>query len=366
MRSAIRHACGASAAIAISILSAGCGRPGAGGEQGGPPADMQVLSVVAPVTVRPVGDVLDLVGDVQARDEVDLLSEVEARLEEIGFEEGAAVRQGQLLFRFDDARLQAALEQARAAHALAEANWKRSQDLRANGTIPQSEADQAEAAFRSATAALALATEDAADARIVAPFDGAITRRTASVGQFVGRGQRLASLVRMDPLEVVFHVPERYLTRLATGQPVEFGAAAGTAGQQAEIVYLAPRLDAATRTLEVKARIANPAGALRPGTFGRVRMTVNVSPEACVVPVAALKLTAEGSRVVVMNAEGRAEFRPVKPGRRVDGLIEIVEGLTAGERVVVEGHQKIGPGMGIAISPKSAAYGIEPEPTKEP
>lgn len=323
---------------------------------------MQVLSVVAPVTTQPVGDVLDLVGDLQARDAVDLVSETDARLEEIGFEEGAAVAKGQLLFRFDDARLQAQLAQARAGHRLAEANLKRGEELRKSGTIPQQDFDQAEAAFRSAEATLALTVEDAADARIVAPFDGVITRRSVSVGQFVGRGQSLAALVQMDPLEIMFHVPERFIARLAPGQNVEFRNATGVDPREAEIVYLAPRLDAATRTLEVKARAANPDGTLRPGMFGRVRLTANVAPQACVIPAAALTLSAEGSRVVVMNAEGRAEFRPVTPGRRIDGMVEVTKGLVAGERVVVEGHQKLGPGVGILISPKSAAYGIEPEP----
>ncbi len=345
-------------ATSLSLLT-GCGRPA--GAQGGPPPDMQVLSVVAPVTIRPVGDVLDLVGDLQARDAVDLVSETDARLEEIGFEEGSAVTNGQLLFRFDDARLQAHLAQARASHRLAEVNHRRGEELSKSGTIPQQDFDQTEATFRSAEAMLTLARENAADARILAPFDGVITRRHVSAGQFLSRGQLLAALVRMDPLEVIFHVPERFTTRLAAGQKVEFHSTAGGDPREANIVYLAPRLDAATRTLEVKARTANPDGALRPGMFGRVRLTVNVNPVACVIPAAAQTLSAEGSRVVVMNAEGRAEFRPVTPGRRIDGMVEITAGLAAGERVVVEGHQKLGPGTRILISPKSAVYGIAPE-----
>lgn len=343
---------------ALLLALTGCGKPVAG-TRGGPPPDMRVLAVVAPVATQPVGDVLDVVGDVVARDTVDLVSETDARLEEIGFEDGAMVEAGQLLFRFDDTRLQAMLEQARANHTLADSNLKRSTALRQSDTIPPQDLDQAEASFRSSEAALALAMKNAEDARIEAPFEGIVTRRLVSVGQFVGRGQVLASLVRVEPLEVVFHVPERFVGRLSLGQGIEFRDAPGGTAETAAIVYVSPRLDASTRTLEVKARLDNRQGTLRPGMFGRVRLTVNVSPEACVIPAAAVTLSAEGSRVVVMNAEDRAEFRAVTAGRRVDGLVEITEGLAAGERVVVEGHQKIGPGMGIDISPKSAVYGIE-------
>lgn len=320
---------------------------------------MKVLAVVAPVATRPVGDILDLVGDVIAKDSVDLVSEVDARLEAIGFEDGAIVTKGALLFGFDDARLQALLAQAQASHTLAVATFKRSTELRQSDTIPQQDLDQAEAAFRSAEAALALATENVADARLEAPFDGRITRRLVSVGQYVGRGTPLASLVRLDPLEIAFHVPERFTPWLALGLGVEFHRTGGDTPLAAEISYLAPRLDAATRTLEVKARIANPDGVLRPGMFGRVRLTVNVAPEACVVPAAAVTLSVDGSRVVVMDADGKAEFRKVATGRIIDDWIEITAGLADGDRVVVEGHQKIGPGMGITVSPKSAVYGIE-------
>ena len=146
------------------LLGSGCGRPPAA--RGGPPADMKVLSVVAPVTVQPIGDVLDLVGDLEARDAVDLVSEVDARLDELGFEEGREVARGQLLFRFDDERLQAQLAQARAAHALAMANRKRAAELLRSHTIPQQDFDQADAAALGAEAGLALATRNAADAKL--------------------------------------------------------------------------------------------------------------------------------------------------------------------------------------------------------
>jgi membrane fusion protein (multidrug efflux system) len=326
---------------------------------------MKALSVVAPVTEQPVGDVLDLVGEMIAKDSADLVSEVDARVEEIGsFNEGFAVPKGALLFRFDDTRLQALLARARADHALAAATFKRSKELRESNTIPQQDLDEAEAALRSAEAALALAAEDVSDARVEAPFEGRITRRLVSVGQFVARGTRLASLIRMEVLELVFHVPERFTPWLDIAQVVEFRHAGGASDLM--INYLAPRVDPDTRTLEVKAVIDNRDGKLRPGMFGRVRLTVNVNPKACTIPAPALVLSATGSRVVVMNAEGLAEFRPVTPGRRVDGMVEIVEGLKAGERVVVEGHQKIGPGMGIEISPKSSVYGINPEAPAAP
>ncbi len=362
--SVLRHGLLGRAAVGVLTLglgwgAAGCSRPPA--MQGGPPDDPEVRAVIARAETRAVGEIVDLVGEVVARESVDLIGEVDARLEAVGFEEGAAVEAEQLLFRFDDARLQARLAQARASHRLAETNLRRGADLLKNETISQQEFDQTEAAFQAAAATLAVAEEDLADARMVAPFAGVITRRRVSPGQFVRRGEALASLVQMDPLEVVFHVPERHLGKVRPGQSVRFRSAGAAMEFEAEVTYLAPRLDPATRTLEVKARLENPEARLRPGMFGRVRMVVDVREDAVVVPAAAVAMSPQGTRVVVMNDEGRSEFRMVEPGRRVDGLIEIRSGVEAGERVVVEGHQKMGPGMRIVVSPRSEAYGIEPE-----
>ncbi len=344
--------------VAPALLLTGCGRPP--GPRGGPPADMQVLAVLAPANTEAVGDLVEVAGELVARDAVELVSEVDARLVQVGFEDGARVATGQELFRFDETRFRARHLQAAAEYELARATLERSRELFGSDTIPRQELDHAEARHSAAEAALALAAADLRDTRLVAPFDGRITRKTVSAGQFVARGRLLATLVRSDDPDVLFHVPERHLKALQAGQHITFEGVASDAPRTATITYLSPRIDPATRTLEVKARLLEPSAADLPGRFGRVRLLLNVVPDALTVPAAALLESAAGTRVVVANGEDRAEFREVVTGRRLSDRVEIVQGLAAGERVVVEGHQKMGPGVGIAVSPKSAAHGIAP------
>lgn len=268
---------------------------------------------------------------------------------------------GDTLFTFDDGKLKAFRDQAQAAFRLAQSNRSRAEELLANETISQQEYDQADATFASAEASLAAAEDNLADANIVAPFDGVMSARTVSAGQFVARGQVLASLVQVDPMDVVFDVPGRFVAGIRQGDKVQFTTPAWPdTSFDADVVYLAPRLDEQTRTLNGKARLKNPEGLLRPGMFGQVELRVGDSLQAVVIPSASVNLSADGARVVVMGDDGRAVFRSVSLGRRQQDWIEVKDGLDAGEILVVEGHQKMGPGTRIQISEKSKVYGVEP------
>ena len=189
-----------------------------------------------------------------------------------------------------------------------------------------------------------------------------MTERLVSLGQFTTRGEKLASLVETDPLEVAFNVPERYIGQLKMDQRIEISVEAWP-GQMfsGNVVFISPKVDRASRTVLVKARIANPDMQLKPGMFGKIELIFKARDAALVIPEAAISYSNDDASVVVMNKEGVAEFRPVKVGIRLAGGAEIIEGLEAGERVVVEGFQKMGPGTPISISPESSRYGIGPE-----
>jgi membrane fusion protein (multidrug efflux system) len=340
------------------LLLSGCGKPTASGGGGG---DFPVSAVVAPVSVEELQEKIFLVGSLEAVEEIELVSEIDARVDAINFEEGEPVKKGTVLIQLDDRKLQAETSEMRARFNLAKANLERSETLLQRETISQQDYDQAEAEFDAAKALLQLAEERLEDATISAPFDGVMTERLVSLGQYTSRGQPLASLVVVDPLEVEFNVPERYIGQLGMDQEIEITVEAFPGELfTGNVIFISPRVDRNTRTVLVKARINNDDRRLKPGMFGNLELIFKARDAALVIPEAAISYNSDQASVVVMNAEGKAEFRQVEVGIRLAGKAEIIDGLADGERVVVEGFQKMRPGSTIQISIESREYGIDP------
>lgn len=349
------------ACLAAALALVGCGKPPPPG--GGPPADMAVQAVVGIAEMRPIEEKLSLVGNFGPKDAIEVRSEVEARITELGFTEGLVVAPGHVLARLDSGKLEAEVAEARARAAMAEQDFERGQALVARKTISTQQFDQYRSTLDATRAALRRAEERLSDSVLTAPFAGVIGARQVSKGQYLDRGQVLTTLVQIDPLTVEFNVPERYVSQVTPGQTVNITTAAWPGAKFEGIVYfLSPVLDSRSRTLQVKAYVANADQRLRPGMFANLDLVFRVSDEAIVVPESALSFRTDQATLVVMNAEGRAEMRQVKVGIRLAGQAEITEGLAAGEKVVVEGSQKMGPGTRITIAPESARYGVVPPP----
>lgn len=346
-----------------TALIAGCGKPPAG--RGGPPDDFSVQAVIAPANAETVKVVVKVVGSLQARDVLDIVSEISAPVSEILFTEGELVKEGQILARLDDAKLKARLAEVKARRELAETNFKRAEDLYASETISRQDYDQVKSEFEIAEAGLNLLSREVADTVIKAPFPGVVGERMVSAGQYVTAGQALTKLVRLDPLEASFRIPERYVGQIKMNQAITMRSVAlPDTDINGEVFFIDPSIDEQSRTILAKARIPNPENKLKPGLFGGLDVVLEERTNAVVVPESSVRYAGDQASVVVMNGESRAEFRDVIVGQRMPGRVEIVEGLQAGERVVVEGYQKMGPGTGILISPASEKYGISPPPVE--
>ncbi|HMP72033.1 MAG TPA: efflux RND transporter periplasmic adaptor subunit [Kiritimatiellia bacterium] len=344
--------------LAGSLLAAGCGRPPSAG---GPPGEFSVNAVVALVEGERLESSVQLVGSLRARDSVNVVTEINGVVAEVLFAEGDVVEAGQVLARLDDVKLAARRDEARARHRLAETTMRRSEELFRSQTISQQEVDQARAEYDVATASLNLIERELADTVVTARFTGVVGDRRVSPGQFAMAGTILTRLVQMDPLEIEFRVPERHLARVERGQRVVLETAAFPGHPvEGEVVFIAPEVDETTRTVLVKALASNSGLRFRPGLFGTLELVLAVREDAMLIPEQAIRYSGDQASVVVMNEEDRAEFRPVVVGQRVRGRAEIVEGLRAGERVVIEGFQKMGPGTAILISPESERHGVTP------
>ncbi len=342
------------AGLAGFPLLTGCKKQAGGqlGMGGMPP--MQVVAVEA--KSQPVTESLSLVGSVAANEMVEIKSETDGMVQEVLFDEGQQMKKGQLLLRLDETKLTAALNEAESNFKLSRANYDRAQQLLKDKLISQSEYDQAAATFTLNEATVELRRRELKDARIYAPFNGTLGARHISPGQVITKDTILTALVDLDPVKVEINVPERYLQRLKIGQPLEFTVAAFPAEKfRGEVYFISPQLDESLRTVLVKARIPNPDHKLRAGMFASLDLTLQVRESAIVIPEPAIISNGDNFSVFVVDKENKAQIRPVQVGIRLAGKAEIVKGLSAGEMVIVEGVQKIGPGSPVKLSSPAAA-----------
>lgn len=335
--------------LGISLLlaaGAGCGK---GGGSGGGPGGMAVHVVGFRAVEQPVQERVAVVGSLAANESVETRSELDGVIEEIGFDEGQHVAAGDVLFRIDGAKLEASLAEAEANLQLAETTLERYAALGESRAVSKQEVDQARSTFEARRALVELMRVQLEDATVAAPFSGTAGARLISLGQYVTKGQALTSIVDTDTMKAEFSIPERFLSQVAEGQSVEVRLAAYPGKRFHGTVYFVdPRVSPETRTVLVKARLPNPDGRMRAGMFANLDLMLQVRDRAVVIPESALLLEGNQASVFVV-ADGKAQPRPVTPGVRLAGALEIREGLLAGEVVIIEGTQKVGPGSPVGV-----------------
>lgn len=344
--------------MVVSLCVMACGKPPVHAA-----ASERAVSVAAAKVVRDrLEKRLELIGSLAAVDEVHLQAEDEVRVTAFHFEEGAHVEKGQLLVTLDDRKAQARLAETRARSQRARSELRQAKKLLRKKVISAQEYNQLREAAVMAKAELRLSSLVAGQAIIRAPFSGMIGERQASVGQLLAPGDTIATLTGVDPIEVKFEVPERFVAAVTVGQSVHFVAPAfpGEAFE-GKVRYSSPKIDPSSRSLAVKAQLENDDLRLRPGMFGHVELVLDVAENALVIPEAAISQRGERASVMVVDENRKAHLREVLVGGRVAGRVEIAEGVREGEIVVVEGHQKLREGSSIVFGAGSSRYGVEPD-----
>ena len=363
----------AALAMTVAALMAACAEP----PPAAPPPPPEVL--VADVVQRDVPVYLELVGQTQGYQDVEIRARVEGYLTNMAFQEGSLVRKGDLLYEIDRLPLQAILAEARANQATAEAQLAKANNdvarykpLVAKQAVSQRELDDAVAlqdASRSqveaAKAAVEKATLDLSYTRITAPISGLVGTTLVKTGNLVGRGEStlLTTISQIDP--ALFRVGITEADYLLVARRVLGGGQ--KAGQQANIqltladgsVYPHPgkvnvidrAVDATTGTLGIQLLYPNPDLLLRPGQYGRARVLLDNKVGALLVQQRAVQELQNLYSVAVVDGSGKVAFRNVKVGPRVDSLWVIEDGLTASDKVVVEGLQRIQDGMTVTAKP---------------
>ena len=350
--------------IAVFLLMRGRGEAAQGGEAaggaegsaaGGPPAMPPMPVDVDSARRQSVVDAVRATGRIEAQQAIELRPDEQGRITDLMFREGQYVEAGTPLVKVDDAMLKAQTERAKADRDLATQQLERVRRLRAQNAAAPADLERAEAASRSAEAGLALLELQRERTTVRAPFGGAIGQRFVSVGDYVTPQTRLLTLQTVDPQRAVIEVPERYAVKLRQGQVVEFTVAAQENRTfRGRVDFIDPVVQGESRSIMVKASAPNPGRLLKPGMFIEARLATDTRANAIVVPEDAIQ-PLRSANVVWAVVDGKASRRVVTLGVRSAGVVEILNGVQAGETVVVGGLERMGEGMPVAPRPRGQA-----------
>jgi RND family efflux transporter MFP subunit len=365
----------AAALAVLAMLSACAKNEAATSAAAPPPPEVTVAQVVS----KPVTEFDDFTGRFEAIERVEIRPRVSGYISSRNFTEGSEVKKGDVLFVIDQRpyvadlkHAEASLAQAKSALALAKSEKARATNLLAQHAISQEEFDtrssgdeQAQANVEAAQAALDTAALNMTFTKVVAPINGRISRANVTEGNLVTNGQTLlTTLVSLDPIYVRFDGDEQAYLRYAkeakerkeSTTPVLVGLADETDYPHAGVmVFVDNAVDAQTGTILTRAKLENHDRAFTPGLFARVRMLGDKKYNALLINDSAVGTDQTVKYVLVVGADNKVEYRPVKLGPIIDGLRVVREGLKLNDTIVVNGLQRVRPGS--PVSPQRVAMG---------
>jgi multidrug efflux pump subunit AcrA (membrane-fusion protein) len=378
--------------VTVVLANAACGGSGSDSRAGvgTPPTGSEPVSVaVQAAREAALIRAVTVTGTLAAEDQVALGFKVAGRIETINVDLGSRVQPGQTIarlvpvdFQLRVQQAEAALQQARARLGLdpkgsdeqvdseqtavvrqaravlddAKLNYSRIKTFVDRGISSRAELDSADAALKVADGRyedaveevrnrqallsqrkteLAQARQELTDSTLLAPFGGVIRERTVSPGQYVNAGAPIATLVRMHPLRLQADVPEREASNVKVGQEVKVRVEGDATQYAGRVVRVSPAIDEQSRSLRIEAEVGNEGGTIRPGSFATADIVIAAGAPAIVVPSSAI-VTFAGVEKVLTVADGKVSEKRVELGRREGASVEILKGLTAGERVIVE------------------------------
>jgi len=301
--------------------------------------------------------------------EADVSSKVAGEIIELLVEEGDSVTSGQVLARLDGERLRLELERQRANVRRLEQDYRRNVELHDKGLVSAGAFEGMKYELESLRAALRLAQLELGYTEIKAPFDGIIAERYVKRGNTITISQALFKITDLDPLLAYLHVPEKEFNKLKAGQQAVVEADALT-GQMysGEIARISPVVDADTGTFKVTVEVVDAAGDLKPGMFGRVSVIYDTRDNSMLVPRSALVDTDSDAAVFIVE-DGVARRRPVIVGYSSGANVEVLDGLSGQEQVVVIGQNTIKDGGKVRVigaEPPDSRTAVEEPPIIDP
>jgi membrane fusion protein, multidrug efflux system len=310
-----------------------------------------------PATTMRFADTLEAVGTARANEQVTVSAPVTERIVRLNFDDGSFVRSGQVVAVLQQAEQSAQLQEAQARAREAQQQLARLSQLKERGFATQSSYDTQVAAAAAARAQAQQVTAQIGERVVRAPFSGWVSLRNISVGAIASQGTEIATISDVSTIKLDFTVPETMLSAIRPGLPIEARSAAYPTQPFRGVIHtIDPVVDPNTRAVTIRARLPNPDRLLRPGMM----LTVNIQNQprmALSVPELAVIGEGDSRFVYTVDEQSRARRVPVRTGVRMQGRVEILEGLRPGQRVITEGVVKVADGMPVRLAGARNAQG---------
>jgi membrane fusion protein, multidrug efflux system len=304
---------------------------------------------VGTVRTGAISEEASAVGSLLANEAVMIRPERDGRIAAIHFTEGQVVRKGEKLISLDVAEIEAQFAAINSELTLNRSRMKRAEELHEKKFISAQALDDAREALNQSAARQAEVKARLEKSTVIAPFEGVAGLRQVSPGAYVKAGQDVARLEGIGTLKLDFRLPELYLGRIRAKQEVLVRVDAfGAETFHGEIYAIEPAVDEQSRTVLLRARVPNPGVRLKPGMFARVALVLETRASALIVPEQALVQQGK-DRFVYRLVDGKAVTAKIETGLRRPGEVEVRQGLSAGDTIVVDGQQRLRDGSAVTV-----------------
>jgi membrane fusion protein (multidrug efflux system) len=288
-------------------------------------------------------------GTIVANEEVELRSEISGKITRIHFQEGSRVKKGDLLVKINDAELQAQLEKQKYQKALLEDREYRQRMLLKREAISQEEYDLALNELNKVKAEIVFIEAQISKTEIHAPFDGVIGLKYVSEGSYISPSTKIANLIDLNPIKIDFSIPEKYANAVQRSDEFTFKIVGAEKRYRGQVLAVEPKIDPATRTLQLRGISPNEDGKIVPGAFAEVELILQKIENALMVPTVAVVPELQGQKVYVYK-NGKAVTKWVETGIRTEEKIQILSGIQAGDTVITSGILQLRPDANVRIT----------------
>lgn len=307
---------------------------------------------MVPVVLAQFIESVEAVGTARANEQVLITSKYSDIIDEVHFDDGQLTNKGAVLVKLNNQEELAKVNELNANLSESKAHLKRLTELLSSRATSKSLVEQQEAKTKAIEAQLTSASAKLNDLTIRAPFSGVLGFREVSKGAYIDSGDVITSLDDLSVIKVDFHLPERLLTDIHVGQKITaVNSAYRDRNFIGKITAIDSRIDSSTRSIKVRATIANKALKLRPGMLLNISVLLQVEkilqlPESTIIPI-------EDKHYVFVVDDEKAVRKAIKVGRRHPGMVEVISGLVENDQVVVEGALKLRDGSAVSIIDKA-------------
>lgn len=288
-------------------------------------------------------------GNLLANEAINVYPEVAGRVTDIRFKEGTVVRKGDLLVQLNDSDIRAQIQKLNVQRRLQVITRERQDELLSISGISKQEYDNTIAQIAAIDADIAYNESLLRRLQVRATFDGVIGLRNISVGAIVNSTTLITIIQQVNPLKLDFAVPEQYKSVIGNGDEVKFTITGNSDTMKGVVNAVQPAADAATRTITMRAIVANPERKMVPGAFVNVYLQLNRNHNAITIPSQSIIPTTRDKKVAVVR-NGKAEMVTVVTGERLVEKVEILQGLQAGDTILTTGIMQVKPGMEVKIT----------------